>query len=206
MTLLLAGRKDAALPFLEKADQENAAKSPLATAIRKLESGQDAEPVAVSMRPSAEELYYLALVDLKRGDKRSAIGNLRQAIVLQPDYARAHQKMAELADRPAEALEHWRAAALPNNVTALRAAAWILATNGELHNGVAALELAKRAAMLTQGRDGAALDVLAAAYAEAGQFEDAIATARRAVAEDPSRAKAIERRIDQYRAGKPWRE
>ena len=88
----------------------------------------------------------------------------------------------------------------------MRRAAWILATNAELHNGPEALELATRALLLTHSQDAATLDTLAAAYAENGRFEDAIATAERAIGLDASQAAAIRRRIEQYNLGRPWRE
>jgi tetratricopeptide (TPR) repeat protein len=98
------------------------------------------------------------------------------------------------------ALEHWRAAigVSPNNATALRRAAWILATNPALRDGPEALALAVRALLLTHSQDAATLDTLAAAYAENRRFEDAIATARRAIAADPAQAPAIRQRIEQY--------
>jgi cytochrome c-type biogenesis protein CcmH/NrfG len=86
-------------------------------------------------------------------------------LALNPDYAEAHQKLAETADQPSLALEHWRAAVRlrPNNATALRRVAWILATNAELRDGPEALALAVRALLLTHSQDCATLDTLAAA-------------------------------------------
>jgi tetratricopeptide (TPR) repeat protein len=208
MTLLLAGRRTEALPHLEKVREDALRRSPLAQAIYLLETGRDAEPVAVSETPTAQEQYYLALVSLRRSDKEAAVAHLRQAVALNPDYAEAHQKLAENAGQTAEALDHWREAIRlgPNNATALRRAAWILATNQALRNGPEAQALAVRALQLTSSRDSAALDTLAAAYAENNRFEDAIATARRAIAADPAQAQVIQRHVEQYEARKPWRE
>jgi tetratricopeptide (TPR) repeat protein len=208
LTLLLAGRRAEALPYLEKDREDALRQSPLAWAIHLLETGHDAEPVAISANPTAQEHYYLALGALRRGDKQAASAHLRQALALNPDYAEAHQKLAETTDQPIVALEHWRAAIglSPNNAMALRRAAWILATSPALHNGPEALALAVRALLLTHSQDCATLDTLAAAYAENRRFEDAITTARRAVAADPAQAQAIQRRIEQYELGKPWRE
>jgi tetratricopeptide (TPR) repeat protein len=208
MTLLLAGRRSEALPHLEKAEEDSLQKTPLALAIRLMETGRDAEPVAISGNPTAQEHYYLALAGLRRAEKEAAIAHLRQAVALNPDYAEAHQKLAETAGQPSEALEHWRETIRlrPNNATALRRAAWILATNQTLRNGPEALAMAVQALLLTNSKDSATLDTLAAAYAENNRFEDAIATARRAIAADPAQAQAIQRRIERYQAGKPWRE
>ncbi len=114
----------------------------------------------------------------------------------------------EAPTEPAEALKHWLASirVSPNNPTALRRAAWILATNESLRNGSEAQALAVRALLLTGPKDAATLDTLAAAYAENNRFDDAIATARRAIAADPAMAPAIQPRIERYQTGQPWRE
>ena len=208
MTLLLAGRRSEALPHLEKAEEDTLRKTPLALAIHLMETGRDAEPVAISGNPTAQEHYYLALVGLRRAEKEAAIAHLRQALALNPDYAEAHQKLAETVGQPSEALDHWRETIRlrPSNATALRRAAWILATSQTLRNGPEALAMAVQALLLTNSKDSATLDTLAAAYAENNRFEDAIASARRAIAADPAQAQAIQRRIERYQAGKPWRE
>jgi len=63
-----------------------------------------------------------------------------------------------------------------------------------------------RTLALAGPNDAAALDTLAAAYAENGRFDEAIATARRAIATAPARAPIIQRRIQRYQAAMPWRE
>jgi tetratricopeptide (TPR) repeat protein len=208
MTLLLAGRRAEALPYLERTSAAAARRTPLGAAIEALETGRDPAPVAVSATPTAEEHYYLALVALRGADRAAALAHLRQAVALNPDYAEAHQKLAEAADRPADALAHWRETIRlrPNNALALRRAAWILATNAALANAEEARALAVQAILLTHSRDGAALEALAAAYAAQGRFADAVSTARAASAAEPARAPAVEREIAAYAAGRPWRE
>jgi protein O-mannosyl-transferase len=58
---------------------------------------------------------------------------------------------------------------------------WVLATapNASLRNGIRAVELAERALKLAGGVSPILHRTLAAAYAEAGRFDDAIATAER---------------------------
>ena len=60
--------------------------------------------------------------------------------------------------------------------------AWILATHAqpELRNGPEAVKLATRAVELSRTNNATFLDTLAAAYAEAGQFAEATASARAA--------------------------
>ncbi len=65
--------------------------------------------------------------------------------------------------------------------------------------------------MLTARHDVMALDTLAAAYAEAGRFNDAAATAGEAAAlaarqGDSQTAADVGTRLALYRAGRPYRE
>ncbi len=208
MVLMLAGRRREAVQHFEIAKDLELGPHSLALAIHRLETGRDAEPVATSQPPTAQERYYLALAALRAGDRVKAREHLADALRQQPEYAEAHEKLAGIADTPAEALAHWREAARlqPNNATALRNAAWVLATDRTLHNGAEAQAYAVRAVMLGGQGDADMLDTLAAAYAANGHFEDAAATARRAIAADPARRAVIEARIARYRAGEPWRE
>ncbi|MCP4658709.1 MAG: tetratricopeptide repeat protein [bacterium] len=71
----------------------------------------------------------------------------------------------------------------PDNATALDRLARLLAVapRAELRDGEEAVALAEKACRLTGFQIGAMLDTLAAAYAEVGRFEDAVAAAQRAV-------------------------
>lgn len=208
MTLLLAGRRGEAASNLERRREARAGESPLAHAIRLMESGQEAGPVSLSATPSAQEHYYLALLNLRRGSPDEARAHLREAVRLDPEYAETHQRLAENAAQPAEALAHWQETIRlrPNNARALRGAAWILATNQELRDGAEAIALAVRALLLTNPADPQVLDTLAAAYAEANRFEDAVATARRALSAHPADPGGLLRRLERYQARHPWRE
>jgi tetratricopeptide (TPR) repeat protein len=77
-----------------------------------------------------------------------------------------------------EAIQHYRQALDmdPDNPGALNNLAWILATAGKpgLRDGERAMQLAAKAVELTDRRLPAFIRTLAAAYAEAGQFSDAI--------------------------------
>ena len=69
-----------------------------------------------------------------------------------------------------------------NSVIALNNLAWMLATASDpgLRNGKEAVRLAERACQLTQNKKAAPGYTLAAAYAEAGRFADAVSTAQKA--------------------------
>ena len=95
----------------------------------------------------------------------------------------------------------------------LKDTAWALATNpnASARNGAEAIELAERAVQISGGREPVALDTLAAAYAEAGRFDDAITTARNAIAlyfqqNQSETAKAAKGRLHLYESKQPVRD
>jgi Flp pilus assembly protein TadD len=110
----------------------------------------------------------------------------------------------------------------PDHVESLNNLAWLLATcpKDSVRNGAEAVKLAQRADELFHGKNPEALDTLAAAYAEAGRFPEASATARKAIdlvtkekpktpAEDEKRktlAAGLRARLALYDAHKPYRQ
>jgi hypothetical protein len=101
----------------------------------------------------------------------------------------------------------------PTSARGLNDLAWVLATSPDagIRNGGEALGFAVRAVEISGGKDARLLDTLAAAYAEKGQFADAVATARRAQAlaaqqNQAALADAIGGRIALYEADRPFRE
>jgi len=91
--------------------------------------------------------------------------------------------------------------------------AWLLATCPEeqLRDGAKALQLAQAINRETGNRDPRALDGLAAAYAEVGQFDQAARTARHALERcRPQKLDGlcaeIRARLELYVAGRPYRE
>jgi len=80
---------------------------------------------------------------------------------------------------------------------------------GRYRNGKRAVELAEKAVTLLDA--GSILDTLAAAYAEAGRFQEAIKTQERAITKLEQEGGTqylpeCEERLSSYKAGKPWRE
>jgi len=82
-------------------------------------------------------------------------------------------------------MEHYQRALdiQPANAYFLNNLAWVLATcpNREVRNGPRAVELAQQAERLGGAGNPAVLGTLAAAYAEAGRFSEALQTAQRAL-------------------------
>jgi tetratricopeptide (TPR) repeat protein len=174
---------------------------------------------AVELNPAyAAGHNNLALTLQSLGRIGEAIEHWRSALESNPASAAVHNNLAGalyLQGRTAEALLHWRAVLRvePDRPSALQKTAWVLATASEpeLRDGRQAVALAERAVKLSVGDDPAALDTLAAAYAQAGRFGDAVETAQRALnlatgQANESLIEGITARIGLYRSGTPFRE
>jgi Flp pilus assembly protein TadD len=71
----------------------------------------------------------------------------------------------------------------PTNAITLNNLAWLLAAGADstLRNGPRAVQLAEEASQISGGRAPQILKTLATAYAEAGRFDEAVATAQQAL-------------------------
>jgi len=87
--------------------------------------------------------------------------------------------------------------------------AWALSTaiDDEMRDGKRAVQFAERAVALTQRKEPMVLDTLAAAYAEAGRFDEAVVTVREAIAllKDEVLVVDLTARLRLFEAGKPYR-
>ncbi len=166
-------------------------------AIARYEAAVRADP----LMPEAHNNLGAAL--WRKGDLLRAERELKEALRLRPGYAEAYFNLGHAAvkdGRLPDAAGHFRLAASlkPEWVTALTTAAWVFASadDAEARSPGEAVPLAERAATLTGRRDAQVLDVLAVAYASAGRFDDAVATAREAQAKAaPALARDIARRL-----------
>ncbi len=174
---------------------------------------------ALRIKPDYAEAHYNLGLELSQvGKIQDAIGHFEQALKLKPDYADAHYNLGlvlEQTGNTRDAIGHYEQAlkikpdapALQNNL------AWLLATLAPTDGGnpVRAVTLAERACEATSNKVPAYLDTLAAAYAAAGRFTDAVATAQKAIelaraAGLPQVANEIETHLELYRAGRPYRQ
>src|SRR5262249_3009675 len=95
--------------------------------------------------------------------------------------------------------------------TAFNNLAWLRATciKSELRDGKKAVDFATKACELTNWKDCQFLDTLAAAYAENGQFEEAVKWQQKALDHPDFKKEKQEeglRRRELYASGKPFRE
>ncbi len=157
-----------------------------------------------------------ALVGLGRLDE--AMTHYRKVLEIQPDNPMVHNTLGVIAaagGRFDEALAHYQQARKikPGDIYAHCHLAWLRATcpQASLRNGAEAIEYAQRANQLCGGGQPNVLDALAAAYAEAGRFPEALTAARRALdlatrQNSAALADNIRAHIALYEAGRPCRQ
>ena len=160
--------------------------------------------------------YNLASALLRKGRFDEAIIHYEKALELLPGNADAHVNLgsAFLAKgHIAEAIEQYKEALTlsPENVAAQSNLAWLLATSPDpsLRNGPEAVLLAEQASRSSGGKRPLVLRILAAAYAEAGRFSEARATAHEALqaADDQGNSALsdfLRKEIALYESGQPY--
>ena len=156
----------------------------------------------------------LGNVLLGRGNSGDALRHFREALRLDPSNAEANYNVGSMLRARGDlagALVRFRQALQlkPDWLPAVASLAWLLATapDAALRDADQAIQFAERAADLTGRQDASAMDVLAAAYAEAGQFDRAIAASEVALTLKPDAAleAAIRGRLELYRQHQPYR-
>ncbi|MFZ3377937.1 MAG: tetratricopeptide repeat protein [Chthoniobacterales bacterium] len=174
---------------------------------------------ALALRPYYVIAHYsLSTALLRKGEPDAAISHCLAALSIQPEHTEARINLAVALDQKgqsADAIMNYEKALTisPQSIPAQNNLAWLLATgsNASLRNGNKALELARRADQLSSGANLTVRRTLAAAYAEVGQFAQAIEIAQGALrlAEaqgDSALAAQLQKEIAIYRAGSPYRE
>jgi Tfp pilus assembly protein PilF len=174
---------------------------------------------AVEVYPNADEARgNLALALSNDGRLEEAVAHFNIVLQSQPDDPEMNFDIAVALNglgKTKEAIQHYRHGLLANSNSpdALNNLAWILSTHpdAQFRNGRDALELAEKACRLTDYKRAMFLGTLAAAYAEARRFSEAVSMAERAVqlaesSNQPQLAAKNRELLELYRAGKPYRE
>jgi eukaryotic-like serine/threonine-protein kinase len=172
---------------------------------------------AAALDPNSPKIYSnLGLALQANKDLPGALAAFRKAIELDPGSCPTHFQLGRvlyLWKQYAEAVRAYREA-LKAEATyhpACNELAWILATCPEdkIRDGKRAIEYATRACELTHWKVGDYVDTLAAAYAEAGQFNEAIRYQKKALADPAYEARLtpeVKRRLELYEHRKPSRD
>jgi Flp pilus assembly protein TadD len=146
------------------------------------------------------------------------VEELRQTLALRPSDADAHTSLGNVLTQEgliSDAMAQYEAA-LPldaNAVLPRNNLAWILSASPDpaVRNGTRAVELAQQAVKYSEENDFRFLRTLGAAYAEAGRFDDAVATTERALRlaeaqNNGSGTRMLRKNIDSFRAHAPLRD
>ena len=173
---------------------------------------------ALKIKPDDAEIqqaYALAL--LQQGKVEAAIEHLRLAVRVEPKIE-SRQHLAGLLHQTGqhrEAIAQYREVLKrePDSMETLNNLAWMLATSPDatVRNGAEAVNFAEHACRLTDSKKAGMVGTLAAAYAEAGRFAEAVTTATKAAeladaAGDAPFAAANRQLLSLYRAGRPYHE
>jgi tetratricopeptide (TPR) repeat protein len=174
---------------------------------------------AIRLNPDhAKAHYYLGITFDRKGQIDEAISQYQETIRLKPGDADTHFNLGNALLQKEQTggaiLCFQRVLAIqPTNAVCLNNLAWIRAAHpqAEFRDGAEAVRLAEKACRLTGYQEAVMVGTLAAAYAEAGRFEEAVATAQKAreLALALGQEKLAEKNrelIQLYRARQPYRE
>jgi tetratricopeptide (TPR) repeat protein len=164
--------------------------------------------------PDAQNKMGFAM--LATGKPKEAVGYFNKALRISKDQSDVYVNLGaaymQLGEYELATRNFTKAVELKsNNINALTNLAWVLATVGDVsaQDANKAIEFAERACKLTEHKKPEPLDTLAAAYAAAGKFPDAVATAEKAL--DAAKAGGqedmaveIQNRLELYRTGRSY--
>jgi tetratricopeptide (TPR) repeat protein len=186
------------------------------SALQQSDAALEAANTAIRIDPKLAYAYFArGWIYHARKEFDSAIADFEKADWLEPNrVATLHSKARMLV-----ATGHYKSAArefrdlsvhFPNSAMARNAWAWFLATcpDASLRHGISAVFEAKAACELSDWNEPSYLDTLAAAYAENGEFDQAVKFATRAVEKlpvsDPAHSRFVQR-LAFFQRKEAWR-
>jgi Flp pilus assembly protein TadD len=170
---------------------------------------------ALQIRPNyIYPIISLGCIETDRGDLKQAIDYFQKALNLKSDSADAHTNLAtalQKCGRFNDAIVHIRRSLQiePDNPATMNNLAWLFATCSDpnYRSPAEAIHLAQQACRATAYVNPEMLDTLAAAFASAGRFNEAIITAQKALnlANENNKQifQAIKDHLDLYKASRP---
>ena len=223
--LLKLGHVDDAFPYLRKAAEIGADSAParfnLGDAL--LRCGRSSEATtelerAIEHDPTSVSAYsLLGFALLINGRAAESVAVLEKGLTLDPHFASIHLNLANSLlqlGKTKEAMAHIETVLADNPMDgeAKKSLAWILSTcpDERLRDGQRAVRLAESASRSTEKNDPTVEATLAAAYAEAGRFPEAVETAENArqvaSASHAASLPLIDRELSLFRSGLPFRD
>jgi tetratricopeptide (TPR) repeat protein len=174
---------------------------------------------AIQLRPDFPDAHYnLGVALLQKEDLDGAIAEWRTTLSIHPYDAGAHTSLGNALVQKGllrEAADHYEKAlqSEPDSILPLNNLAWVMSTGPDdsLRNNEMAVQLATKANQLSKENNPVFIRTLAAAYAQAGQFEKAIEIARRAAEQANAQgvhdlAVQIQEEVDLYQRRTPLRD
>jgi tetratricopeptide (TPR) repeat protein len=157
----------------------------------------------------------------KQGERARAIADAKVAVTFKPSHVAIARvtdlglrgKAYRILSQPELALRDFREAVriIPSHEISYGNLAWFLATcpSDRFRNGTEAVSAAKKACELSHWQNSGLIDTLAVAYAEAGDFDEAIKYEKQALIDSslaPKEREEREKRLALFQQRKPFRD
>jgi len=175
------------------------------------------EQVLVINPAYADAHNNLGVIFLRQGEIQQAKAKFDDTLRIEPKHYDAHHNLGDVFASQQNFMKakfyYERAFEINSyNLMVMNKLAWLLATcpDNSVRDGVRAIELAQKACNLTNYKEPGLLNTLAAAYAEAGRFAEAVQTSSQVLDlaklqnNDPTYIEQIQLHLEQYKQGRPF--